>query len=339
MRHGGERGGAVGGFATGQQGGHFVFQRLPVRQRHEADLRHFRAREVPLQHLHAQGDGPLDIGHHGAAGGVVDVVRARLLAVHVAPAVHQVHVAAHPLQEQRHPAVGELLHGGVVNGQALVHGCVHLRDQRAPLALDQRPALENAPELGRAEVLAVSGHEGQRFEPVAHVGGRARHHAVAHQGQAAAQFGGLLDLHVQRMDLLGQYVLRIKPVVAQQFADVGQRQPHVAQRLDGVQALHVGLAVQAVARVRALRRREQPDLVVVVQRAHREARAPRQLPDLQPHAALSGAPRPAPPRSAAWRWAESRCPRRAHRRRWPGGRSVWPCRPASCAARPRSSRG
>ena len=113
----------------------------------------------------------------------------------------------------------------------------------------QGPALKNALELGGAEILAVGGHQRQRFQPIAHVGLGASHQAIVHQGQTAPQFGGLLDLHIQRMQLLRQHALGVQAHVLQQLTNVGQRQAHVPQRLNAMQPLHICRAVKAVARL------------------------------------------------------------------------------------------
>ena len=70
-----------------------------------------------------------------------------------------------------------------------------------------------------------------------------------HQGQTAPQLGGLLDLHIQRMQLLRQHALGVQAHVLQQLANMGQRQTHVPQRLNAVQPLHICRAVKAVARL------------------------------------------------------------------------------------------
>lgn len=62
--------------------------------------------------------------------------------------------------------------------------------------------------------------------------------------------------------------------------DLLQSKPQGAQRDDPLQAQHVFGGVEPVPAPRPARRREQPDLLVVVQRAHRKTRPIRQLPHL-----------------------------------------------------------
>ena len=59
----------------------------------------------------------------------------------------------------------------------------------------------------------------------------------------------------------------------QQRPDLLERQPEAPEREQPVQPLHVGRPIQAVAAARAFGRRQQPELVVVVQRADGHARA------------------------------------------------------------------
>ncbi len=68
-------------------------------------------------------------------------------------------------------------------------------------------------------------------------------------------------------------------VVVEDRRDLAQRQPELAQRDDPIQPLHVGVTVQPVPRGRALRRHEQPEPVVVMQRLDRQARRRRKLAD------------------------------------------------------------
>ena len=66
----------------------------------------------------------------------------------------------------------------------------------------------------------------------------------------------------------------------EQRPDLLERQADAAEGEQAVQALHVGRRVQPVPAVRALGRHEQPDAVVVMQRADGHARDPGQLADL-----------------------------------------------------------
>ncbi len=177
----------------------------------------------------------------------------------------------------------QLLHRGRIDGQAQVHGALHLLHQRRPLHFDLAPVLEDAPEFGSTEVLAIRGHERQRFQPVAHVGLGTGHQAVAHQRQTVAQLVGLGDLQIQCVDLALDDAARFHAFACQQIGNVAQGQAHEPHGLDAMQTLHIGLAVEAVAAAGAARRFEQADFVVMVQRAHRQAGAARQFTDLQQH--------------------------------------------------------
>jgi hypothetical protein len=68
--------------------------------------------------------------------------------------------------------------------------------------------------------------------------------------------------------------------VVEGLADVAQRKAEAAQQADAVEPLDVVGRVEPVAAGRAPRGRQQPDLVVVVERADREARGLRHLSDL-----------------------------------------------------------
>jgi hypothetical protein len=92
-----------------------------------------------------------------------------------------------------------------------------------------------------------------------------------HGGQRADL---LLDASQVPPHRLGQPVLGL-----QQRPDLLERQPEVPQGQQPVQPLDVRRAVEAMATIRALGRRQQPKLVVVMQRADGHARMLSQLSD------------------------------------------------------------
>jgi hypothetical protein len=90
--------------------------------------------------------------------------------------------------------------------------------------------------------------------------------------------------------MVGDGLSRVEVLVVECAGDRVEWEAERAQRDDPVEAVDVVLAVHAVPARRALGGRQQPDLVVVMERAHREAGAPRELADL-PHGANARASR------------------------------------------------
>lgn len=71
----------------------------------------------------------------------------------------------------------------------------------------------------------------------------------------------------------------VAPFVREQLADLLQRHPEFAMEQDVLQAQQLLAPVVAIAVLAEERRPEQPDLVVVMQRAHRDPGEPGQLLD------------------------------------------------------------
>ena len=91
-----------------------------------------------------------------------------------------------------------------------------------------------------------------------------------------------VDASLGRVGRVGQAlaVALARRLVLEQLADLGEREPGVvAQALDEPQPLEVGRVVQAVVAVGARGRLEQPDLLVVADRAGRQADLGRDLLD------------------------------------------------------------
>ena len=228
----------------------------------------------------AQRGGLLNIGHHrqiGRAG----LAHGGLLHKQPAPALDQRKVTAQPVVDQPHPAVGQRLHRQIVGGHAGVHHLPHRLHQRRPLSAHGLPVDDDAPHLVGVEIARISGHQRQRGQPLADLGLGAGREAVHQQRQPGAQLAGLADLLIKRLQLPGHHHRQGGAVAGQHATDVLERQAQLAQRLDAVQPGHVIAVVQPVAGVVAGRRREQPDLVKVVQRPHREAAAPGQIANFQ----------------------------------------------------------
>jgi len=88
------------------------------------------------------------------------------------------------------------------------------------------------------------------------------------------------DVLVQLGDMQGNDFPRRHPRSVEQLSHLVQRNSHQAQRLDLLQPLDIRLLVQSMAGRRAERGREQPDLVVVVERAYRHSSPSRELSHL-----------------------------------------------------------
>ena len=76
-----------------------------------------------------------------------------------------------------------------------------------------------------------------------------------------------------------EHLAERRALVAHDLADVREREAEVAQRPDPVEPPHVALVLEPLLPLRPPRGREQPDLLVVVQRAHRQSGRLRQLTD------------------------------------------------------------
>lgn len=71
--------------------------------------------------------------------------------------------------------------------------------------------------------------------------------------------------------LAAQVRARVRGRVVEQGGDLVEREAQLPVEQDLLQPVEVGVAVAPVARVAALARYEQADVVVVVQRAHRHS--------------------------------------------------------------------
>lgn len=91
-----------------------------------------------------------------------------------------------------------------------------------------------------------------------------------------------LDLGIHARPVDTQDVQERSTALLEQVADLGERDTDVAQRTDPAKAPQVLLAVNALATLRPRRRHEQPDVFVVVERAHGQAGRARQLSDAPP---------------------------------------------------------
>ena len=136
-------------------------------------------------------------------------------------------------------------------------------------------------ELLRREIfLHGSGH----LNDVAEVIDRcALHHVQMCRERAQALGQAILqsDLLVQPGEMQVDHFARRRCGSVEQLLHLFERNPHQTQRLDLLQPCDVRLLVQAVAGWRAQRGREEPDLVVVVERTHRHAGALCELTNLQ----------------------------------------------------------
>jgi hypothetical protein len=92
----------------------------------------------------------------------------------------------------------------------------------------------------------------------------------------------LRDLGLEPADVVVDGCGRVEGLGVERLRDRVEREADAAQRHDPVQALDARLVIDAMASAAPLGGGQETDLVVVVQRAHGQARAPRQLADL-PH--------------------------------------------------------
>lgn len=88
-----------------------------------------------------------------------------------------------------------------------------------------------------------------------------------------------LELGVNPRAVGTEDVAERSAVVLEELADLGEREADVAQRPNSVEAPQILLVVDALVPLRARGRHEQPEALVVVQRAHRQTGRARKLSD------------------------------------------------------------
>lgn len=93
---------------------------------------------------------------------------------------------------------------------------------------------------------------------------------------------------VEFRDVTFQGGAQVPGRIVEDRGDVGEREPEPAEQADPVQPRDVARRVQAVATRAAAGRREQADVLVVVQRSDGQARCGCQLADLAPSVASHG---------------------------------------------------
>ena len=198
-------------------------------------------------------------------------------------------IAAGELLDQPGPARDQRVEprvGGVRAGRALG---LHLGDQLGPRVLRAphplraervRARLELRKLLGRVVLGHPRHHLDRLDEPVARRLARVVEH-VEDVREARPQVVREAQLLVDPRDVAAQRRPRVLALTQQRGADLLEREAHAAQGEDPVEPADVGVAVEAVARLRALRRHEQADRVVVVQRAYGQACGLRDRTDLQ----------------------------------------------------------
>lgn len=98
-------------------------------------------------------------------------------------------------------------------------------------------------------------------------------------GEAAAQSVLRLESPIELVEMRGEGRGHVARVRVQHGRDTRQWQPEPAQGADAIEPLDVVVAVDAVPAVAATRGRDEPDLVVVVQRAHGQPGCPGQVAD------------------------------------------------------------
>ncbi|HEV2057762.1 MAG TPA: DNA alkylation repair protein [Solirubrobacteraceae bacterium] len=91
-------------------------------------------------------------------------------------------------------------------------------------------------------------------------------------GQALAQAPLSPKIALNVREVTAHRLTEIGAASVEDRLDLGQREPQPPQRKEAIQPLNVGLAVQTVPARRPLRRDKQPDLVVMMQAAHRHTR-------------------------------------------------------------------
>jgi hypothetical protein len=140
---------------------------------------------------------------------------------------------------------------------------------RAPLRLGVR--LRAAPALFRLLCVLLRILVAEDLEPLlrrevdSHL---ACLHGVLHGLRHLLQ---LLDPGGQQFVLAAQVRARVRSRIVEQGGDLVEREAELSVEQDLLQPVEVGVAVTPVAGVAALARDEQADVVVVVQRAHRDS--------------------------------------------------------------------
>jgi hypothetical protein len=101
-----------------------------------------------------------------------------------------------------------------------------------------------------------------------------------HGFEAQAELLLRRDLPFEALDVIADEPLRIEVLPHQQLPDLLERKPELPERQHLLQTNDLFPAVQTVSGHRSVRRGDETDLVVVVQRTDRDPRALRELANL-----------------------------------------------------------
>ena len=243
----------------------------------------FRVHMARVQAAARFGNGLGDPGVHGRRD-AQNRLGPWLAQMHGTQLAGQGRIVVGHRNHQPHPAPGQRVDLRAGRVQLVLHGQVHLGNQLLPLVVALLQRLRAGPDQGLefvgVQVLVVHVHHLQKVKPISGAGHRAHGQHALQLAQTPAQRLRLAGLLLQMGDLAFQQLLRRVALLVQRAAYVGQAVAEFLQRLNAVQSNQVGLAIAARAAVRAQRRRQQTNAVVMVQCAHREAGTLGQLTDL-----------------------------------------------------------
>jgi hypothetical protein len=229
-----------------------------------------------LHDLPAAGDAVLVVGEHASVG---------LADRRVSPV---------ELLEQLHPARGQGLDPRLARVGAGVLLRLHRSDQGWPLALrrgdvvlaEPLAALVERRELLVGEVLLELlvhlRHLVDQSQQVRRGRGPGTAHPSDQRAEGRLEGPQRAELGPDLGDVRFEDLTQAGPSPIQHVTDGLEREPQLAQRDHLIDPLHVGDSVETVSRSRPGRWSDQPQLVPVVQRAHRETGGLGQLTDLPP---------------------------------------------------------
>lgn len=184
-------------------------------------------------------------------------------------------IATREVDDPRPGPTCHLARPGSRCGLSRGHAAAKLITQLSPLGLD---VFRCGPFF--AARLATASDASHRFDHGEyivglHVAVRVRTRVVEERPKALEP----LDLDIHTIPMRTQNIGERDAVVFDDATDIREREAEVAQRTDATQTLNVVLVVDSLVTIRPRRRHEQPDVVVVVERAHGQASCARQLSD------------------------------------------------------------
>ncbi len=223
----------------------------------------------PFQHLNCHAD---------------DLPGARLAELHHHQLGRERRVVPGHSDHEPDPAPGQRLGRIAFGRQRLLHGNADLVNEPGPRRIRRghriRPGRQQRIEFVVIKVLLVHVHQLQSVQPIGRRGLAARRDHVNDILQVTTEALRARCLRVERRDLTLQKLPRnVGGLIIEAGLDVLQRISERFQSLNTMQPDQIIPTIQACTAVAALRRRQKPDCVIVMQGADAQPRLLRQFAD------------------------------------------------------------